>query len=226
MSPLHSRTQLEARLRSLSGAHVELTITANRSRMLSSRRTSGRRVAVRAHEMFLDAPEHVVRALARWVARKGGAAAEIKQFIRDNSARIASAPPRLRRLVLRTRGRRLDLAELHSRLNHAYFGGRSRAKITWGRRVSRGRVRRARLGTFDPEKELITVSRRLDAADIPRYMVEYVVFHEIAHEMLGVERPEAGRRRNLHDREFEARMRSFPDCERAREFSKKRWGVV
>lgn len=226
MSTLHSRAQLETRLRSLSGTHVELTITANRSRMLSTTRTAGRRVALRAHGMFLDAPDHVVQALARWVAGKAGADAEIKQFIRDNGSRIATAPSRPRRLLLRTLGRRLDLAEVHARLNQDYFDGRSQAKITWGRRGPHGRVRRARLGTFAPKTGVITISRRLDAADIPRYMVEYVVFHEMVHELLGVERREAGRRRNLHGKEFAARMQRFPDCEKARDFSKKRWGLL
>ena len=42
-------------------------------------------------------------------------------------------------------------------------------------------------GYYDPHSNTITINRRFDTADTPRVLVEYVMYHEMLHQHLGVE---------------------------------------
>ena len=123
---------------------------------------------------------------------------------------------------IRTAGRYHDLAALAARVNSLYLQGRSRAPVTWGREIVHTRARAFRLGCFDPVSGIITISRRLDHHDIPAYVVEYVIFHEMLHEVLGIgERPDG--RREIHGRMFKLMEQTYPFYLQAREFEKKKW---
>jgi hypothetical protein len=94
-----------------------------------------------------------------------------------------------RRRVLSTRRRRgrrvktgpqgaaYDLAPMFSALNREYFGGRlHRPRLGWS-----SRTWRAQLGCFDPGVDQIVLNRRLDREGVPKYVVEYVLYHEMLH---------------------------------------------
>jgi predicted metal-dependent hydrolase len=53
---------------------------------------------------------------------------------------------------------------------------------------------------------------------VPRYAVEYIVFHEMLHLKHPVKLH--GSRRCVHSREFLAEEKSFPELEQARRFLK------
>jgi hypothetical protein len=86
----------------------------------------------------------------------------------------------------RTRGRKVvtthageiyDLDEIFERVNAKYFGGSvEKPVLTWSTRHTY-RI----LGHHDSTHNTVVVSRSLDSADVPRYVVEYVVFHEMLH---------------------------------------------
>lgn len=96
--------------------------------------------------------------------------------------------------------------------------------MTWGAPVARRRVRRMRFGTYDYETGVITLNQRLNGRDIPLYMVEFVMYHEMLHEMLGAEVSKSGRRR-VHTKRFRDLEQAFPAYDKAMAFQKKRWGV-
>lgn len=74
-------------------------------------------------------------------------------------------------------GKAYDLAELFAELNRQYFGGQlERPLLSW----SPGRARRV-LGHFDHVHRAIIISSTLDNASIPRFVVEYVLYHEMLH---------------------------------------------
>ena len=64
-----------------------------------------------------------------------------------------------------------------------------------------------RLGTYSDHDRLIRIHRCLDSADVPAFVVESVVYHEMLHADLPVE-IHNGRRR-LHTPEFRRRERLF-----------------
>jgi len=76
-----------------------------------------------------------------------------------------------------SRGKVYDLADLFSELNTRYFGGAiARPMLSWSQKPTR-RV----LGHHDHIHQAIIISSTLDNASIPRFVVEYVLYHEMLH---------------------------------------------
>jgi hypothetical protein len=74
-------------------------------------------------------------------------------------------------------GRRFDLLQLFEQLNDRYFDGRlRRPQIGWSNRSWR-----RQFGCYDPGPNHILLNRRMDGPDIPQFVVEYVLFHEMLH---------------------------------------------
>ena len=79
-------------------------------------------------------------------------------------------------------------------------------QITWGRH-GHG-TRSIRFGSFDYDHQLIRLHPKLDAAWVPAFFVEFIVFHELCHGVIPP-RVENGRRL-LHPPEFGTLERRFP----------------
>ncbi|MDR0869086.1 MAG: hypothetical protein LBP75_11565 [Planctomycetota bacterium] len=202
---------LQNRLRELTKKPVVLVLTDNASTMLSKKNG-----VLRAHKMFLTAPEPVLAALADFFLT-GRCPAAAREFINANTRQISRATPRRRALI--TQGKTYDLTAIATAINRDYLQGRSAAPLTWGREILRRRARRTLLGYYDPKKNIITISRRLDCAAVPRYFVEYVVFHEMLHEILGIgERPDG--KRDIHSHTFRTLEQTFPLYGEARKFER------
>jgi hypothetical protein len=116
-----------------------------------------------------------------------------------------------RKRLLPPRGRHYDLEEIFERLNARYFGGTiARARMGWSPHRSR-----SILGHYDSAHGTITVSRWFDSPAAPRYLLEYLMFHEMLHIKFPVERD--GHRRVVHSRAFREAEKKFPDYEKARQ---------
>ena len=89
---------------------------------------------------------------------------------------------------------------------------------SWGVRNSPGAENHARssLGHYDPAHNAIVISRVFDHPRVPRYAVEYILFHEMLHLKHPVKL--RGSRRCVHSREFLAEEKLFPELEQARRF--------
>lgn len=115
-----------------------------------------------------------------------------------------------RKLILPPHGRHFDLEEIFRELNWRCFGGGIRLRrLGWSPQRSR-----SILGHYDSAHRTITISRALDSPKVPRYLVEYLVFHEMLHIRYPVERE--GHRRIVHSRGFREAERKFPQYEQAR----------
>ena len=193
---------------------VRLFVTDNRSTMLSFQRHQDL-LLVRLHHMFLSAPEPVVRAIADYAGRGNRrSGAVIEAFVRQNRVAIRAGRRRAPCSTLSTRGRFFDLKEIFERLNAAYFGTAIDARIGWGRSPpSRGRRRTIRMGVYDHSTRTIRIHPALDRREVPRFFVEYIVFHEMLHQ--AVPGKVRGNRRQHHNPAFLARERAYPDYARA-----------
>ena len=86
---------------------------------------------------------------------------------RERGYKITSSP----------RGKVYDLEEMFDQLNSRYFAGRlARPVLSW----SPQRARRI-LGHHDHVHSTIMISRALDSRHTPRFVVEYVLYHEMLH---------------------------------------------
>jgi hypothetical protein len=190
---------------------VQLTVHDNRSTMISFRRQPPV-LKVRVHHMFLDAPPHVVDAIADYAGRGRGPAGQVlDDYIAQEQERIRALPRRPQ--LLQARGRCFDLQALYDALNGELFQGGIRARIGWGRQTGRRRRKSIRLGVYDHKAREIRIHPALDRPDVPRFFLEYIVFHEMLHQLFPSDRPDG---RNVHHpRAFRDRERAFPRYEAA-----------
>jgi len=200
------------------GKGLRLTLTNNRYNIVAVRREPAA-YAVRVHRIFIDAEPRLVRALARYVVHNDQRASRaLGEFIKRHEPMINQAPRRPRLMKLRPEGRFHNLQDIFDGLNQQYFAGTLQARITWGPAVFRAQQRSIKMGSFSVEDRIIRVHPALDQADVPRFFVEWIVFHEMLHGRLEIRRN--GRRRCFHPPEFLAREREFGEYERAAAWEK------
>ena len=200
-------------LRQQVGKPICLTFTANRSTFLSCSERGGV-LRVRLHELFAEATPCEVIAIAAYL-RDGDrrASTVINEFIAVHSATVLRESR-----AVDPRGRVHDLQEILVELNARFFHGAAKARITWGQAGGRRYRRTIQLGSYAANERLIRVHPSLDQAFVPRHYVAWIVFHELLHEVLGIERKR--RRRAVHPPEFGALEATFPDFKACKEWER------
>lgn len=206
---------LRAELEKRTGLRIDLTITNNRSTMMSVRKSRARNaIELRLHHMFLAADAKVLQSLAVWLldprARRDAAA--VDAFISNNFHQVRADAQKNNDII--TRGNVFDLAALFRDLNAEHFDNSVHARITWGRMPPARRRRSIRFGSYYPTDNLIRIHPLLDQEFVPPYFARYIVFHEMLHAYLGIEETESGRRR-YHTRKFSLIEEKYPDYPRA-----------
>jgi len=117
---------------------------------------------------------------------------------------------RVRVTGLDAAGFTFDLNRLFDELNGRFFAGLLRKpRLAWSRRAWR-----RQFGSYDPGPDQILLNRRMDRPEIPRFVVEYVLYHEMLH----VKHPtrKSGCSLLSHSPEFQAEEKHFPEFQRAR----------
>ena len=201
-------------------APVNLVFTRNRSTMISFSLRQGR-YQVRLHRLFRHADEIILEALARFIlGRKHDSAKMLDDFIAAHREEIqASRKERPRKL--KEKGVHHDLKTRLLKVADTYFGGYADVRIGWTR-LNRRKPRRRRrtlsraLATYSYEDRTIRVSPVLDAANVPNYVVEWIIYHELLHHVLPVK--QVGGRNQYHTAQFRALERAFKDFERAKKW--------
>lgn len=215
-----ARRTLERRIRAhLSRGTLSLTLTDNRYTMISVRRENrdGRCFKVRLHHMFVEANPAITRALARYITNNDRESSRLLgEFIDANQSRVRSRHRRQGATRMVTRGKYHDLQEIFDDLNRRYFGGTIDARITWGQRGGRPRRRNSiKMGSYSVEERLVRIHRSLDRAFVPRFFVEWIVYHEMLHQVHEIK--VVNGRRQFHSREFlrdEARFEHYAAARR------------
>ena len=179
-------------------------------------------IYARVSDLLEGAPENVLHAIAHILLaklyRKPVDRAQSARYRRYIASHDISAKARLvrqvrgRKHIHSARGHHYHLEELFDDLNRRFFHGlMGRPQLTW----SRNHARRS-LGHYDPAHNAIVISRVFDHPRVPRYAVEYILFHEMLHLKHPVKL--RGSRRCVHSREFHAEEKLFPELELAQKF--------
>ena len=182
------------------------------------------KLLVRVSDLLEGAPEAVLRALAHiLLAKMYGKPIERAQATRYrryvSSHEIVSKAHLVRQVrgrkrIASARGHAYDLEAVFDDLNTRFFYGLlARPRMTWSRDHARNS-----LGHYDPAHNAIVVSRIFDHPRVPRYAVEYIVYHEMLHLKHPVKL--RGSRRCVHSAEFQAEEKLFPHLDKARQFLK------
>ncbi len=119
-----------------------------------------------------------------------------------------------RKKIASAKGHVYDLEAIFDDLNiRFFFGLLARPQLTWSASHARNM-----LGHYDPAHNAIVVSRIFDHHRIPKYAVEYIVYHEMLHLKHPVKL--RGSRRCVHSKEFIQEENLFPQVEHAKAFLK------
>jgi hypothetical protein len=107
-------------------------------------------------------------------------------------------------------GQTYDLGDLFDAMNAQFFGGTmARPTLGWSRQKSR-----TILGHCDAAHNTIVLSRILDQPHVPRFVAEYVMYHEMLHLVYPVET--RGAKRSIHPPVFRAAEKRFPQIKEAK----------
>ena len=209
---------LRNRLEKKTKKQISLVITNNSTSMISFRKGKDG-LKLRLNRMFLEADDDVLEEIAGFIANRCRSSPRIRDFIKQNSNRIKEKVPNKIKII--TMGRNYDLLDMFDKINSEYFGGLVTALITWGaKRTVRSAAKRT-LGSYCSDNNMIRISPLLDNKRVPRYFLEYVVYHEMLHADIGIK--VVNGRRSSHGRDFKRRERLFEHYERAITWEKKRW---
>jgi predicted metal-dependent hydrolase len=77
-----------------------------------------------------------------------------------------------------------------------------RPKLTWSRKLTRRKY-----GHYDFLRDTVMVSRSLDQPEVPAFVVDYIVYHELLHKKLGLKWTNG--RKGAHTPEFHREMKTF-----------------
>ena len=192
-----------------------IRIEMNHSGYLFRSLKSGRLVVLEINEGFLNAPREVKKIIIE-------AALQRRTKARLNAIRAYAASADYAKIHsalqanngqnrLAGSGKAYDLPSLFREINEEYFRGEmSQPRLTWSARSSL-----RRLGTYQPDGDTISISRRLDNRDTPKILVAYVLYHEMLHKKLGLK--EVNGRRYAHTstfRKLEKQFKGYEEAER------------
>lgn len=182
------------------------------------------RLHVSLSDLLEGAPPSVLQAIAHILLaklyRKPIAAFHSDRYRRYTQSEAVSRQAEHTR---QTRGRKqihthvghyYNLEEIFESVNRRFFYGlMGQPVLTWSSHHAR-RI----LGHYDAAHNTIVVSRVFDKPHVPRYAIEYLMYHEMLHLKHPVR--VRGGRRCVHSREFQADERLFPELEEAKAFLK------
>jgi len=177
---------------------------------------------IRLSDLLESAPDNVLYAIAHILLaklyRKPIDRSQAARYRRYISGHELAAKARLvrqlrgRKQIHSPRGHHYHLEEIFDELNKRFFHGlMGRPQLTWSREHARNR-----LGHYDPAHNAIVISRVFDDPRVPRYVAEYIVYHEMLHLKHPVKL--RGSRRCVHSREFLAEENLFPEVAQAKKF--------
>ncbi len=181
-------------------------------------------VRIRISDLLEGAPEDVLTAIVHILLAKiyrkpiaSVYATRYRKYVSSHDLRTRAhliRQVRGRKRIESAQGQIYDLEELFEELNRRFFYGlMGRPQLTWSRDRARNR-----LGHYDPAHNAIVVSRVFDNPRVPRFAVEYILYHEMLHLKHPVELK--GSRRCVHGPEFQAEEKLFPHLAEAKQFLK------
>jgi hypothetical protein len=102
-----------------------------------------------------------------------------------------------------SRGRAHDLNEIFVRVNKAYFGGlMPKPILTWNRTLTA-----RKFGHYQPSRDTVMISVTLDDPEVPAFVIDFVMYHELLHKKHGS--MIVNGRRLSHSQAFRAEERRF-----------------
>lgn len=190
----------------------EIEIRYYNTRYLYKGIHNAQKVKILIHEAFIGAPSEITRDLIYLAMRRRDkkclqnvrAYSSRKDFIQSYTILAAYKPQ-----IKAPEGAYFDLREVFFNVNRHYFNNRlSEPNLGWSSRRSH-----KKFGHYQEETDTVVLSRTLDSPQIPAFVVDFVMYHELLHKDMGTKRVNG--RRHAHTSAFRAAEKQFEFYDRA-----------
>jgi hypothetical protein len=177
--------------------------------------------SVKFHVSFRTASDAVVEQAARLMLtrrrneRKLIRRVEYDQFVRSMPSTDFELPgaPRARRVSIPGPGVHRSLEDSFNRVNSEYFQSQlQQPELCW----SPVHARRV-LGSYQERSDRLIISRVFDSPNVPIFVLDYLMYHELLHKFLGIGRRNDGKR-CMHGKEFREIEKQFKHFAQAQQF--------
>lgn len=201
------------RLHEIAPFPIEIIWHENNRSYLSFKKRRDGMLQLRLHRLFFQAPTPVLEALIAYVSkREKSAKAIIRQMAHLHFSKGLGEPKQLER-----RGAVYDLDEIFAQT--LVMAPVENVSIGWSSRTKIGDFRSITFGTYDQHHRLIRINPLLDSLDVPKYFLEFVVYHEMLHAIYP-SKIDAQGKCSIHTKEFREKERQFPHFKQAKLWEK------
>jgi hypothetical protein len=177
---------------------------------------------VRISDHCRQAPRPVLEAIVAILASKilrrkpGRKHRDAYEYFRKSPSVLESVRKRRlqkgRKRIASHEGNCHSLQKIFQEINSRYFNDQIEiSRIGWGFHISW-----TRLGHYDPVHHTITLSPALDSLHVPKFVVSYIVYHEMLHAVF--EGACDGQAQKHHPPEFRRVEKAYPDYCKAKKF--------
>jgi len=109
-------------------------------------------------------------------------------------------------------GEKVNLMPVFHRVNERFFQGKlSPPHLVWSRVLTY-----RKFGHYQFDTDTVMISRSVDQEDVPDYVLDYLMYHELLHKILG--RKELNGRQYAHTPVFKDKEHLFPRHQEARDY--------
>jgi hypothetical protein len=152
--------------------------------------------------------------LARLIGRRDAAIRQevVKAMERPDYQAVRQELDRLGGLRSHLGGVHHGLETVFARVNERFFRGlMPRPRLVWSAVLTA-----RKFGHYDYVHDTLLISATVDRADVPEFVIDFLMYHELLHKEMGVDR--SGGRAYAHTPEFRAAERRFPQYHEAEAF--------
>lgn len=207
--------KVKAQLPAVKPVRIELT----NMRALYRFRSADKTIQMQMSEGFIAADDEVFKALTHVV--RFGKSPETTEIIARFSCSEEFSEILLAMDLLvgdiadAAQGHAYNLEDIFSAVNRSQFNGQmAKPQLAWSKTFTQYKY-----GHYEPSRDRVVLSRTLDDVNIPRYVAEFVMYHELLHKQHG-EIWMNGRQR-VHTPAFRRDERRFKHYDLAEAFLKK-----
>ena len=144
--------------------------------------------------------------LAKLIGRRDSVVRQevVKAMEREDYQAVRRELDRLGGLRSHLGGVHHSLETVFARVNERFFRGlMPRPRLVWSVVITA-----RKFGHYDQLHDTLLISATVDRADVPEFVVDFLMYHELLHKEMGVDR--SGGRAYAHTPEFRAAERRFP----------------
>ena len=174
---------------------------------------------ITAHEAFIAAPQKVLEALINiaYHKNKSSAAVIIKKFA--DSEELFAIQQEMEYMGIpqgaNAQGEHYNLEEVFERVNQTYFRNElAQPHLIWNQQLTY-----RKFGHYQYSTDTVMVSRSLDLPDTPAFALDFVMYHELLHKILGYKLVNG--RRYAHTSTFREEERKFNKYKKVQDYLKK-----